>query len=135
MEKSRYWAAALAGTSLPIDREDVAARLGFEGVAANSLDVSSDRDFIIELAFVLALVAEHLSTWAEEWILWSTAEFNFLRLPQAFFTGSSMEPTGRAFDNIAETEFVIGLPQIALFDLRIVVYGLGQNLHVVEGAF
>jgi argininosuccinate lyase len=85
-------AAALAGTSLPIDREDVARRLGFDTVAANSLDVSSDRDFVIEFAFVLTLIAEHLSTWAEEWILWSTSEFNFLKLPQAFCTGSSIMP-------------------------------------------
>jgi argininosuccinate lyase len=85
-------AAALAGTSLPIDRADVAARLGFEDIAANSLDASSDRDFVLEFAFVLALVAEHLSTWAEEWILWSTVEFNFLKLPQAFCTGSSIMP-------------------------------------------
>ena len=59
-------AAALAGTSIPINRDDVAARLGFEGIAANSLDVSSDRDFVIETAFVLTMIAEHLSTWAEE---------------------------------------------------------------------
>ena len=85
-------AAALAGTSLPIDREDVAHRLGFESVARNSLDVSSDRDFVVEFAFVLALIAEHLSTWAEEWILWSTTEFNFLRPPQTFCTGSSIMP-------------------------------------------
>jgi argininosuccinate lyase len=91
-------AAALAGTSLPIDRHDVARRLGFVNdagqpqVAANSLDVSSDRDFVLEFAFVLAVIAEHLSTWAEEWILWSTSEFNFLRLPQAFCTGSSIMP-------------------------------------------
>ena len=85
-------AAALAGTSLPIDRDDVARRLGFESVAANSLDVSSDRDFVIEFAFALTLIAEHLSTWAEEWILWSTAEFGFLKLPQAFCTGSSIMP-------------------------------------------
>jgi argininosuccinate lyase len=85
-------AAALAGTSLPIDRDATARRLGFESVAANSLDVSSDRDFVLEFAFCLTLVAEHLSTWAEEWILWTTAEFNFLRLPQAFCTGSSIMP-------------------------------------------
>ena len=65
-------AAALAGTSLPIDREDVARRLGFDRVTDNSLDTSSDRDFAVEFAFVLALIAEHLSTWAEEWIIWST---------------------------------------------------------------
>jgi argininosuccinate lyase len=85
-------AAALAGTSLPIDRSEVARRLGFESVAANSLDVSSDRDFAIEFVFALTLIAEHLSTWAEEWILWSTVEFGFLELPQAFCTGSSIMP-------------------------------------------
>jgi argininosuccinate lyase len=85
-------AGALAGTSLPIDRTDVAARLGFEGVAANSLDAVSDRDFAVEFAFVLTLVAEHLSTWAEEWILWTTDEFRFLKLPQEFCTGSSIMP-------------------------------------------
>jgi len=84
--------AALAGTSLPIDREDVARRLGFDGVTANSLDSSSDRDFVLEFVFALAVIAEHLSTWAEEWILWSTSEFGFLRLPQAFCTGSSIMP-------------------------------------------
>ena len=70
----------------------MARRLGFDAVAANSLDVSSDRDFVLELAFVLTLIAEHLSTWAEEWILWSTTEFDFLKLPQAFCTGSSIMP-------------------------------------------
>ena len=84
--------AALAGTTLPIDRHEVAARLGFDAVAANSLDATSDRDFALEFAFVLTLIAEHLSTWAEEWILWSTAEFGFLKLPQAFCTGSSIMP-------------------------------------------
>lgn len=85
-------AAAVAGTSLPIDREEVADRLGFSEVAANSIDVSSDRDFVVESAFVLTLIAEHMSTWAEEWILWSTVEFGFLRLPQSFCTGSSIMP-------------------------------------------
>ncbi len=85
-------AAALAGTSLPVDRQDVAERLGFEGVAANSLDAAGDRDFLLEFVFALVLIAEHLSGWAEEWILWSTTEFNFLELPQAFCTGSSIMP-------------------------------------------
>ncbi len=84
--------AAVAGTSLPIDRDDVAQQLGFEGLAANSIDVSSDRDFVIEFAFGLAMIAEHLSHWAEEWVLWSTVEFDFLTLPQAFCTGSSIMP-------------------------------------------
>jgi argininosuccinate lyase len=70
----------------------VAERLEFKGVAANSLDASSDRDFVLEFAFVLAMIAEHLSTWAEEWIIWSTSEFGFLRLPQEYCTGSSIMP-------------------------------------------
>ncbi len=85
-------AAACAGTTLPIDREATAKELGFERVAANSIDVSSDRDFVLETAFVLAMIAEHLSGWAEEWILWSTVEFNFVKLPHQFCTGSSIMP-------------------------------------------
>ena len=85
-------AAACAGTSLPIDREATARELEFEAVAANSIDVSSDRDFALESAFVLAMIASHLSGWAEEWILWSTVEFNFIKLPQQFCTGSSIMP-------------------------------------------
>lgn len=84
--------AALAGTTIPINRQQVADELDFDGLVANSIDSSSDRDFAIEFAFALTLVAEHLSTWAEEWILWSTTEFNFLRLPQAYCTGSSIMP-------------------------------------------
>jgi argininosuccinate lyase len=85
-------AAALAGTSLPIDREFVRLQLGFDSVAANSLDVSSDRDFVLEFVFDLTLIALHLAGWAEEWVLWSTTEFGFLALPDAFCTGSSIMP-------------------------------------------
>src|SRR3954469_3500732 len=84
--------AALAGTSIPIDRHMVADELGFEGILANSLDGASDRDFVLEFAFCLATIATHLSGWAEEWVLWSTTEFNFIRLPQAYCTGSSIMP-------------------------------------------
>jgi len=85
-------AAALAGTSLPIDRESVRRQLGFESIAANSMDVSSDRDFLLEFVFDLSVIALHLSGWAEEWVLWTTTEFNFLDLPDAFCTGSSIMP-------------------------------------------
>src|SRR3954453_22545888 len=85
-------AAALAGTTLPIDREHVARELGFSSVARNSLDVSSDRDFALEFVFDLSLIALHLSGWAEEWVLWATTEFSFLDLPDAFCTGSSIMP-------------------------------------------
>lgn len=83
---------ALAGTSLPIDREMVRRTLEFDAVAANSLDASSDRDFVLEIAFCLTMIAEHLSGWAEEWIIWSTTEFDFLKLPDEFCTCSSMMP-------------------------------------------
>lgn len=84
--------AAVAGTTLPIDREQTAKELDFEAVTANSLDTSSDRDFILESAFVLSMVASHLSGWAEEWILWSTVEFGFIKMPHQFCTGSSIMP-------------------------------------------
>lgn len=84
--------AALAGSSLPLDREYAARELGFERLAENSLDASFDRDFIAETLAALALLALHLSGWAEEWILWSTAEYGFLQLPHAFCTGSSIMP-------------------------------------------
>ena len=84
--------AALAGTTLPIDRENSAERLGFEGLVANSLDSSSDRDYLLETVFCLSTIAIHLSGWAEEWILWSTVEFDFIQLPHAFCTGSSIMP-------------------------------------------
>jgi argininosuccinate lyase len=85
-------AAALAGTTLPIDRDSVRRQLGFDAVAGNSLDVSGDRDFVLEFVFDLALIALHLSGWAEEWVLWTTTEFGFLDLPDAFCTGSSIMP-------------------------------------------
>jgi argininosuccinate lyase len=85
-------AAALAGTSLPIDRMSVQKQLGFEAMAANSLDVSSDRDFVLEFVFDLSMIALHLGGWAEEWVLWATTEFGFLDLPDSFCTGSSIMP-------------------------------------------
>jgi len=88
-------AAALAGSSLPIDREHTAEALGFDGVAANSLDVSSDRDYLTEFVFTLSLVSAHLSTWCEEWIIWFTTEFSFIKLPDAYTTGSSIMPQKR----------------------------------------
>jgi argininosuccinate lyase len=88
-------AAALAGTSLPIDRHDTSRALGFSEPARNSLDVSSDRDFVLEFVFDLSLIATHLSAWAEEWIIWFSTEFGFLKLPDAFTTGSSIMPQKR----------------------------------------
>ncbi|MFM8353736.1 MAG: argininosuccinate lyase, partial [Gammaproteobacteria bacterium] len=85
-------AAALAGTTFPIDRHAVAAALGFAGVAENSLDAVSDRDFAIEFAGVASLAKVHLSRWCEELILWSSQQFGFVDLPDRFCTGSSIMP-------------------------------------------
>src|SRR5574340_1208886 len=83
---------ALAGTTLPLDREAVAARLGLAGVTRNSLDAVSDRDSAIELVFACALAAVHLSRMGEEIVLWTTKEFGFMTLADAFATGSSLMP-------------------------------------------
>ncbi|GAB4415248.1 MAG: hypothetical protein OHK0032_11420 [Thermodesulfovibrionales bacterium] len=85
-------ACALAGTSLPIDREFVARLLGFEDVAENSIDAVSDRDFAIEFLSDAGMLMMHLSRLAEEIVLWSTEEFSFIELPDAFTTGSSIMP-------------------------------------------
>ncbi|HUR53798.1 MAG TPA: argininosuccinate lyase, partial [Gemmataceae bacterium] len=117
-------AAALAGTSLPIDRESVRAKLGFGSVARNSLDVSSDRDFALEFVFDLALIATHLSGWAEEWVIWSTTEFNFLDLPDAFCTGSSIMPHKKNPDVLELTRGKTGRVIGALQNLFVLVKGL-----------
>ncbi len=83
---------ALAGTTLPIDREFVASELGFSGVTQNGLDTVGDRDFVADFLHALSLMMVHLSGWAEEWILWSTREFGMVRLPDRLLTGSSMMP-------------------------------------------
>ena len=85
-------AAALAGTTFPIDRARVARELGFEAVAENSLDAVSDRDFAIEFAAGAALAMVHLSRFAEELILWMSPRFGFVRIPDRFCTGSSIMP-------------------------------------------
>ena len=85
-------AAALAGTSYPIDRELVAKKLGFDGVCENSLDAVSDRDFAIEFTFAASLVMTHLSRLSEELILWSSPRFAFVDIADRFCTGSSIMP-------------------------------------------
>jgi argininosuccinate lyase len=85
-------AAALAGTTFAIDREFVAQLLGFEGVAQNSLDAVSDRDFAIEFTAVAALLMIHVSRLAEEIVLWMSPRYGFIRLPDRFTTGSSIMP-------------------------------------------
>ncbi|MDH5469555.1 MAG: argininosuccinate lyase [Gammaproteobacteria bacterium] len=85
-------AAALAGTSFPIDRAFTARLLGFDAPATNSLDAVSDRDFVIEFCAAAALIMMHLSRFSEELILWSSAQFSFIELPDRFCTGSSIMP-------------------------------------------
>src|SRR5262249_36615659 len=87
--------AALAGSGFPLDRRFVAELLGFSHVSRNSLDAVSDRDFLVEHLAALALIATHLSRLAEELVLWSTAEFGFVNLDEAFTTGSSIMPQKR----------------------------------------
>jgi len=107
-------AGALAGTTFPIDREFVAEQLGFDGVTRNSLDSVSDRDFAIEFCAASSILMMHLSRLSEELILWSSADFNFIELTDAFCTGSSIMPqkknpdvpelvrgkTGRVYGNL-----------------------------------
>ena len=87
--------AALAGTSFPIDRERVAADLGFEALCENSLDAVSDRDFAIEFAAAAAIVLVHLARFAEEMVLWSSPSFGFVRIADRFCSGSSIMPQKR----------------------------------------
>lgn len=107
-------ACAIAGTSLPIDREFTAKELGFDGVIPNSMDAVSDRDFVLDVLYCGAVIMMHLSRLAEEIVLWATDEFKFIELPDRFSTGSSMMPqkknpdpaelirgkTGRVYGNL-----------------------------------
>ena len=126
-------AGALAGTTLPIDRAYVARLLGFARVSENSLDTVADRDFVAEFLSVAAILGMHLSRLAEELVLWSSSEFGFVELPDAFATGSSMMPqkknpdvpeiirgkTGRLYGNLFALLTVLkGLPLTYNRDLQ-----------------
>jgi argininosuccinate lyase len=117
-------AAALAGTSFPIDRAATAAALGFARPCANSIDAVADRDFALEFLAAAALAAVHLSRLAEELVLWSTPQFGFVRMAEAFSSGSSIMPQKRNPDAAelvrGKTGRVIG----ALTALLVVVKGL-----------
>ncbi len=126
-------AGALAGTTFPIDRESVAEELGMEGVAENSVDAVSDRDFALDFLYAAAVAMMHLSRLAEELVLWSSAEFGFVSLPESLCTGSSIMPqkrnpdvpelvrgkAGRAFGNLVALLTVMkGLPLAYNRDLQ-----------------
>ena len=104
-------AAALAGTSFPIDRKYTTKELGFREPTKNAMDTVSDRDFVIEFLFVLSLIAVHLSKIAEEIVLWSNQQFNFINLPDDLSTGSSIMPQKKNPDGAelvrGKTSFII----------------------------
>ncbi len=124
LNESPLGAAALAGTSFPIDRFATAKALGFDRPTANSLDSVSDRDFVIETLSAAALCAVHLSRFAEEIVLWTTPQFGFLRLSDKFSTGSSIMPQKRNPDAAELVRGKSGRVIGALSGLLVVLKGL-----------
>ncbi len=117
-------AAALAGTSFPIDRQMTADALDFDKPSANSLDAVSDRDFVLETLAAAAITAMHLSRLAEEIVLWATHQFGFIRLSDKFTTGSSIMPQKRNPDAAELTRAKVGRVAGAFQSLLIVMKGL-----------
>jgi len=124
LNESPLGAAALAGTSFPIDRHMTAAELGFDRPAANSLDAVSDRDFVLETLAAAAICAVHLSRFAEELVIWGSAQFGFIRLSDKFSTGSSIMPQKRNPDAAELVRAKIGRILGALASLLVVMKGL-----------
>jgi len=113
---------AIAGATLALDRELVAGELSFTAPTSNSMDATSDRDFAIEFAQVLSILAVHLSRWAEEFILFSTLEYGFVHLPESYSTGSSAMPQKQNPDGLelirGKSGRVIGAAQQLLITLK-----------------
>jgi argininosuccinate lyase len=124
LNESPLGAAALAGTSFPIDRFMTAEALGFERPTANSLDSVSDRDFVLETLAAASICAVHLSRFAEEIVLWTSAQFGFVRLSDAFSTGSSIMPQKRNPDAAELVRGKAGRIVGALTALLVVMKGL-----------
>ncbi|GJL95508.1 MAG: argininosuccinate lyase [Hyphococcus sp.] len=124
MNESPLGAAALAGTSFPIDRHATATALGFEKPCANSLDAVSSRDFALETLSAAAITATHLSRLAEELVLWASPHFGFVRLSDAFSTGSSIMPQKRNPDAAELVRAKAGRIIASLNNLFIVMKGL-----------
>ncbi len=120
-------AGALAGTSFPIDRESTAEALGFDSATANSLDSVSDRDFALEALAAAAITAIHLSRLAEELVIWSSTQFAYIRLSDAFSTGSSMMPQKRNPDAAELVRAKTGRISGALVALLTVMKGLALS--------
>src|SRR5262249_52046036 len=117
-------AAALAGTSFPLDRHMTAAALGFDRPTANSLDAVSDRDFVLETLAAAAIAAMHLSRFAEEIVIWMTPQFAFVRLSDRFTTGSSIMPQKRNPDAAELVRAKLGRIAGAFQSLLVVMKGL-----------
>src|SRR5277367_4057225 len=113
---------AVAGATLPLDRAFLATELDFANPTANSIDATSDRDFVLEFVNTLSLLALHLSRWAEEMILFSTQEYNFVHLPEAYSTGSSAMPQKMNADLLeltrAKSARIIGLAKALQVTLK-----------------
>jgi argininosuccinate lyase len=124
MNQSPLGAAALAGTSFPIDRDMTARELGFDAPARNSLDAVSDRDFVLESLAAASICAIHLSRLAEEIVIWASAQFRFVRLSDRFSTGSSIMPQKRNPDAAELVRGKAGRVIGALNALLIVMKGL-----------
>ena len=124
MNESPLGAAALAGTSFPIDRHATAEALGFDRPAANSLDAVSDRDFAMEYMSVASILAVHLSRLAEEIVLWCSSQFGYMRLSDAYSTGSSIMPQKRNPDAAELIRAKAGRVIGAMNSLMIVMKGL-----------
>lgn len=124
MSVSPLGSGALAGTTYPLDREFVAVELGLSGVTDNSIDGVSDRDFVLELAADLSILMMHLSRFSEEIILWSSQEFAFIELDDAFSTGSSIMPQKKNPDIAELTRGKTGRVYGDLMALLVVMKGL-----------
>jgi argininosuccinate lyase len=124
LNESPLGAAALAGTSFPIDREMTAIALGFTRPMANSIDAVADRDFVLETLAAAAIAAMHLSRLAEEIVLWASAQFGFVRLSDRFTTGSSIMPQKRNPDAAELIRAKPGRILGALIGLLVVMKGL-----------
>ncbi len=124
LNESPLGAAALAGTSFPIDRHMTAATLGFDRPMANSLDAVSDRDFVLEALSALSILATHLSRFAEEVVIWSSAQFGFVALSDAWTTGSSIMPQKRNPDAAELVRAKAGRVNGGLIALLTVMKGL-----------
>jgi argininosuccinate lyase len=123
---------AVAGSMLPIDRKSTAKQLGFSDISYNSIDATSDRDFCAEFVFDCALIAAHLSRWAEDWIIYSSNEFSFVRIDDAYCTSSSMMPQKRNPDVLelvrAKTGSVYGSLMAMLTILKAQPSGYSRDL-------